>query len=83
MQDQVEVAEIDQALDQLQRAYTAAVDEWVAAIRQEESLVSVNHTLAEVDQWEAAHFREDVRRTKVKAAKKEYEDALRHKYFDI
>ena len=81
MQDQV--TDADEALDQLQSAYKAAVEEWVTAIRHEEELASGNHSLAEVDEWEAAHFEEDELRTKVKAAKKEYEDALRHKYFDI
>lgn len=70
-------------LDRMQGAYRAAVDEWVEAIRQEEALASVNHTIAEVDQWEAAHFREDDLRSKVKAAKRDYEDALRRKFFDI
>ena len=32
-----------QELDQLQAAYRAAVDEWVAAIREEEALASGNH----------------------------------------
>jgi hypothetical protein len=34
----------------------------------------------EVDQWEQAHFKEDEIRSKVKAAKKQYEDALREKF---
>ncbi len=68
-------------LDQMQAAYKAAVDEWIAAIKQEEALASVNHTVAEVDKWEAAHFAEDDIRSKVKAAKKKYEDALREKFF--
>jgi hypothetical protein len=68
-------------LDQLQVAYKAAVEEWIAAIRQEEALASVNHSVAEVDQWEQAHFREDELRNKVKAAKRQYEDALREKFF--
>lgn len=70
-------------LDQLQGAYKAAVEEWIAAIRREEELASVNHTVAEVDKWEAAHFAEDEIRAKVKAAKKDYEDALRRKFFDF
>ena len=45
------------------------------------ALASVNHTVAEVDQWEGAHFKEDDMRKKVKAAKKRYEDALREKFF--
>ncbi len=68
-------------LDQMQAAYKAAVEEWIAAIKQEEALASVNHTVAEVDKWEAAHFAEDDIRSKVKAAKKAYEDALREKFF--
>ena len=68
-------------LDQMQAAYKAAVEEWVAAIKQEEALASVNHTVAEVDKWEGAHFKEDDMRKKVKAAKKRYEDALREKFF--
>jgi hypothetical protein len=68
-------------LDQLQNAYKAAVEEWIAAIKQEEALVSVTHSVAEVDQWEQTHFREDEIRNKVKAAKKLYEDALRKKFY--
>ena len=68
-------------LDQKQSAYKAAVEEWIAAIKREEALASVNHSVAEVDKWEAAHFREDEIRSKVKAAKKQYEDALREKFF--
>jgi len=70
-------------LDQMQTAYMVAVEEWIAAIRQEEALASVNHSIAEVDKWEGAHFAEDKIRSKVKAAKKEYEDALRRKFFNF
>jgi hypothetical protein len=68
-------------LDRLQAAYKAAVEEWIKGIREEEALASVNHSVAEVDQWEGAHFREDELRDAVKAAKKDYEDALRHEFF--
>ena len=68
-------------LDKMQTVYKAAVDEWIAAIKQEEALASVNHSVAEVDKWEQAHFREDEIRSKVKSAKKQYEDALREKFF--
>jgi hypothetical protein len=70
-------------LDRMQTAYKAAVDEWRAAIREEEALASVNHSVAEVDKWEGAHFREEERRNKAKAAKKEYESALRLKFFSF
>jgi hypothetical protein len=70
-------------LDQLQGAYKKAVEAWIAAIKEEEALASVNHSVAELDQWEAAHFKEDELRNSVKAAKKQYEDALRVKFFDF
>jgi energy-converting hydrogenase A subunit M len=68
-------------LDRMQNAYRAAVEEWIAAIKKEEELASVDHSIADVDKWEDAHFKEDEVRNKVKAAKKAYEDALREKVF--
>jgi hypothetical protein len=68
-------------LDELQTSYKNAVEAWIAAIRKEEALASVNHTIAEVDLWEQAHLDEDEMRSNVKAAKEKYEDALREKFF--
>ena len=68
-------------LDKLQAAYKDTVEAWIAAIRKEEALASVNHDLADVDRWEQAHLQEDELRNKVIAAKDEYEDALRAKFF--
>jgi hypothetical protein len=68
-------------LDQMQSNYKAAVDEWVSAIRQEEALASVNHTVAQVDQWELAGDREEEARNKAKAAKTAYESALRQEFY--
>jgi hypothetical protein len=68
-------------LDQMQAAYKAAVEEWIVAIKAEEALASVTHTVAEVDKWEGANFKEDDLRKKVKTAKKHYENALREKFF--
>ena len=68
-------------LDRMQRAYKTAVEEWIAAIRREEALVSKNRSVAEIDKWEKAHFEEEEVRTKAKAAKKQYEAALRQKFF--
>ena len=70
-------------LDRMQNAYKAAVEEWIAAIKKEEELASVDHSIADVDKWEDAHFKEDDVRNKVKAAKKAYEDALREKFFSF
>ncbi len=68
-------------LDELQADYKAAVENWVTAIRKEEALASVNHSVAEVDLWEKASFEEDEMRKIVKQAKTKYEDALREKFF--
>ncbi len=70
-------------LDKMQSDYKAAVDEWVAAIRKEEVLASVNHSEAEIDTWEAAGFAEEDAREKAKTAKKAYEDALREEFFNF
>jgi hypothetical protein len=68
-------------LDQMQAAYKKAVDTWINTIREEEALASGDHSETEIDAWEAASFREDDAREKAKQAKKEYEDALREKFF--
>ena len=68
-------------LDRLQAEYKNAVETWITAIRNEEALASVNHTVAEIDKWEGAHFAEDEMRSKVKDVKARYEDALREKFF--
>jgi GTP1/Obg family GTP-binding protein len=68
-------------LDKLQNDYKDAVEAWIDAIRREEALASVNHSVAEVDKWEQAHFEEDELRSAVKKAKARYEEALRDKFF--
>jgi len=70
-------------LDQFQTAYKTAVDQWISAIREEEALASGDHSEAEIDVWEAACFREEDARTKAREAKKQYEDALREKFFNF
>jgi len=68
-------------LDQMQAAYKAAAEQWVDAIKQEEAPAAVNHTVAEIDKWETAHFKEYEIRSRVKAAKQKYENALRENFF--
>jgi predicted P-loop ATPase len=77
----VVAANLQQELDELQAAYKAAVDNWVAAIREEESLAAANHNVIELDQWEAAHFREHKLHKEVDFRKRLYEDALRREFF--
>lgn len=68
-------------LDNMQHAYKKAVEQWITAIRHEEALASKNHSVAEIDRWEQAHFKEEEMRTQAKGAKREYEAALRKKFF--
>ncbi len=70
-------------LDQMQNNYKSAVEAWVSAIRQEEALASVNHSVAQVDQWENAGLLEEEARKNAKTAKKDYEDALRKEFFNF
>jgi hypothetical protein len=70
-------------LDQLQRAYQSAVEAWIAAIRHEEALASTEHSVADIDRWEEADSAEEDARDKVKVAKRDYEDALREKFFNF
>ena len=74
--------QLQQELDRLQADYKKAVDQWVAAIREEEDLASDSeHSVANLDKWEAAHFREDKKQREVLYRKKLYEDALRREFF--
>ncbi len=73
--------DLQQELDQLQADYKAAVDNWVGAIREEEALASANHDVAELDKWEAAHFREHKLHKEVDYRKRLYENALRKEFY--
>jgi len=75
----IEIAE----LDRLQKSYKEAVDVWIAAIQYEEALASVNHSVAEIDQWEHAAEREEQARKKAQTAKSAYEGALRKEFFNF
>lgn len=70
-------------LDQLQSEYKSAVESWITAIREEEALASTEHSVAEIDQWEAAADRQRQAGEAVVAAKQLYEDALRKKFFNF
>ncbi|MBV9909134.1 MAG: hypothetical protein JOY52_16415 [Hyphomicrobiales bacterium] len=73
--------DLRQELDQLQADYKAAVENWVTAIRAEEALASGNHDVAELDKWEAAHFREHKMHKEVDYRKRLYENALRKEFY--
>jgi hypothetical protein len=63
------------------RAYRAAVEDWVTAVREEEFMACGDPTVAQLDDWEQAHFKEEEARNKAKKAKKDYEDAIRQSLF--
>jgi hypothetical protein len=70
-------------LSTMQQEYKTAIEEWIAAIRAEEALASVEPTLAQVDRWEEAHFAEEAARNKAKQAKADYEAAIRKTFFNF
>ena len=67
----------DANLDQLRLTYKKAVDEWIASIRAEEALATPDHSMVAMEQWDAAHFREDDARTKAREVREAYKDGLR------
>ena len=71
----------EQKLDRLQADYQGAVEDWIAAIREEEALASVDHSVAQIDKWEAAGFHSHKKHRDVIFKKRLYEDALRHDIF--
>jgi hypothetical protein len=64
-------------LDQLRLAYIQATDEWVGAIRAEEALATVDHSMIAMEKWDDAHFREEDSHAKATQARDAYKDALR------
>lgn len=71
-------------LDAMQARYKSAVEQWINAIRAEEALASpAEHSVAQIDQWEAAADAEEQARVEAKAAKADYEDALRKEFFNF
>jgi hypothetical protein len=70
-------------LDKLRFNYKAAVERWIAAIRLEEDLATPDHSMVAVDDWEKANFGEEDARNIAKAARQEYQDALRQILFNF
>jgi len=70
--------QVDRAeLDRLQQAYKAAVDLWVAAIREEEALATPDDSLPAWERWDQAGFKEQDAQNKAKTAKEAYKEGLR------
>jgi hypothetical protein len=70
-------------LDKLRSDYKAAVDRWIAAIRAEENLATPDHSMIAVEKWDLANFTEEDARNVAKAARQEYQDALRQVLYNF
>ncbi len=70
-------------LDQLRLDYKKATDEWVDAIRAEESLATPDHSMIAMEKWDDAHFREEDAHTKATEAREAYKDGLRNANYGI
>ena len=70
-------------LDQLRLKYKAAVDHWVTAIRAEEDLAKIDHSMTADENWDQANFAEEDARKIAKAARQEYADALRQVLYNF
>jgi len=64
-------------LDQLRLAYKKAVDEWVATIRAEEALATLDHSMIAMEKWDDAHFKEHDAHEKATEARESYKAGLR------
>jgi gas vesicle protein len=71
------------SLDELQQTYKSAVDEWVTAIRAEESLATPDHSETAMERWDRADF--DIQATQKRAhkARDEYKEGLRRLHYGI
>jgi hypothetical protein len=70
-------------LSELRLAYKKAVDDWVLAIRAEESLATTDHSMIEMERWDEAHFKEDKTRARATEARDAYKDSLRDANYGI
>ncbi len=71
------------SLDELRLAYKKTVDEWVGAIRAEEDLATTDHSMTQMERWDAAHFAEQDAQQKATEAREAYKDSLRKVNYGI
>jgi hypothetical protein len=67
--------------DQLLKEYRQAIDAWVAAIQAEEALANDDHSMVEMEKWDAAGFTEHDAEAVAKKARDQYKSALRKKNY--
>jgi hypothetical protein len=67
--------------DKLLTEYRGAVDTWVAAIEAEEALANDDHSMVEMEKWDAAALAAQDAENKAKKAREHYKNALRRKNY--
>jgi hypothetical protein len=67
--------------DKLLSDYRQAVDKWVAAIEAEEALANDDHSMVEMEKWDAAGFTVQDAEASAKKARDRYKSALRKKNY--
>ena len=70
-----------QDFDQLLSDYRRAIDNWVTAIRAEEDLANDDHSMVEMEKWDAAGFTAHDAEAAAKKARDRYKNALRKKNY--
>ncbi len=71
----------DLDFDTLLKSYKDAVNNWVDAIRSEESLATEDHTMVAMEKWDAAGFTVHDTELAAKKARDRYKNALRKKNY--
>jgi hypothetical protein len=65
--------------DKLLSDYRRSIDTWVAAIKAEEALANDDHSMVEMEKWDAAAFTAHDAEAVAKKARDRYKNALRRK----
>jgi hypothetical protein len=71
----------DTNFDQLLSDYRRAIDAWVSAIEAEEALANDDHSMVEMEKWDAAGFNVHDAEAMAKKARDRYKNALRKKNY--
>ena len=71
----------DLNFDQLLTGYHQALDNWVNALRAEEALANDDHSMVEMEKWDAAGFTAHDAEAVAKKARDRYKNALRKKNY--
>jgi hypothetical protein len=71
----------DTNFDQLLSDYRGTIDNWVNALRTEEALANDDHSMVEMEKWDAAGFTAHDAEAVAKKARDRYKNALRKKNY--